>query len=194
MLPSNSVSQHVVHFWERTRHLGKPDGNTSKQTADPPSSTRPSDLSLLSIMVHWFTHKKEMYRSREQSVELHLLLYSRKHQEQRLFGYIFPRQMPCYPVHQGLAALPGETSPAGSCTDRSQTAGLLLVFHATGWGPQKLPSSSDAEQVHSRREAYTLLFSIQTAPVANQHRSLFTSSNTAVSLFSLKDYPIFHER
>lgn len=132
MLPSNSVPQHVVHFSERTRHLGKPDGNSSKQTADPPSSARPSDLSLSSITVHRFTHIKETYRSCEQSVELHLLLHSRKQQEQCLFGYTFPRQMPCYPVHRGLAALPGETSPVGNCTDRSQTAGLLLVFHATG--------------------------------------------------------------
>lgn len=152
MLPSNSVSQHVVHFSERTRHLGKPDGNTSKRTADLPSSTRPSDLSLSSIMVHWFTHKKETYRSCEQSVELHLLLHSSKQQEQCLFGYTFPGQMPCYPVHQGLAALPGETSPVGSCTDHSQTAECCWSFMPQAEAHRNSPLLlMQSEFTHNRR-------------------------------------------
>lgn len=75
MLPCNAVSEYVVQFSEKAKHSGKPDGNASRPSADPPRGTCLSAIGLSTKIVQQFSpkeKKKEMYNSSyEQHIELH---------------------------------------------------------------------------------------------------------------------------
>lgn len=121
VLPCNLVSEHVVQFSEKAKQLGKPDGNASRPSADPPTGTRLPAIGLSTIIVHQLLQKKK-----KKDTTTH-------NQEQRLFrDYVFPKLTPCYLVHHGLAVLPEKNSPICTGTHCSKTTGLLQVPHVTG--------------------------------------------------------------
>lgn len=94
---------------------------------------------------------------------------------------VLPRWIPCY---LGLAVLPQETSPTGSCTDCSKTTGL-----------ETLPYFSDAERVRSQHEAHIFPSAFKQPPWPTS-TEVFSHLQTLWCLCSYekkKNDPIFHE-